>query len=85
MEGILSTSKFDQNCLSSALVAHGRFLCAQTCQLEVNRKLYKYARLRKSNLIALRNTGSSDFKEIFIAQNNYSSLNFIFLVKSAQY
>ena len=85
MEGILSTSKFDQNCLESALVAHARFLCAQTCQLEVNRKLYKYARLRKSNLIVLRNTGSSDFKEIFIAQNNDSSLNFIFLIKSAQY
>ena len=52
----------------------------------IDRNVYQYARIKNSPLMALRNNiNSSDFKEIFVAQNNDSFMSFIFMVKSATY
>ena len=67
-------------------MAQGRFFSVDQAQLAVNGIPYQYARIKKSPIMALRSPpDSSNFKEIFVAQNVDSYMSFIFLVKSATY
>ena len=55
-----------------------------TCQYEVERTMYQYARVKRTPIMSLANA-DANFKQIFVLQNNDGTMNFIFLVKSAAY
>ena len=67
------------------MLVHGRFLSVDTCHHTVDRTLYQYARIKRSPLMALGPSPDQAFSQIYIAQNNDTSLSLIFFVKGPHY
>ena len=85
-QGILQVSKAAENNsqIQTASLAHGRFLSVDTCQYAVGNTFYQYARIKKSPIMTLANV-NRNFSQIIVVLNHDASMNFIFLMKSAQY
>ena len=67
-------------------MAQGRFFSLDTCQHTVGRMVYQYARIKKTPLMGYKLSGiDPNFTAVYVAQNNDSLMNFIWLVKSPQY
>ena len=67
------------------MLVHGRFLSVDTCQHTVDRSLFQYARIKRSPIMSLGASPDHAFKQIYIVQNNDTSLSLIFFVKGPQY
>lgn len=82
----MTTMKAQAQEFESIAMAHGRFFSMDTCQHTVGRMVYQYARIKKTPLMCFKlNEIDLNFSAVYVAQNNDSLMNFIWLVKTPQY
>lgn len=81
----MTTMKANANEFETVAITQGRFFSIDSCQYLVDQTAYQYARISKTPLMAFKLATDPNFSTVYVAQNNDSLLNFVFMVKTPQY